>query len=550
MILLGKRTVRERPEIYFLIFLFLALHGVISLLLKNGLALEPISDEGVYVTTAKALATTGEYKIIALPGEPYQTKYPILYPWMLSLIWHLNPDFPSNIGLFRWLSILFGLGFLCVLFLFLSDLLEGKKIIALSIVGLCALHPAVISSSTAILSEAVYLFSSCLALLAVMKLGRRAGSTLHLFLAALGLAFSFYVRVVGVALIAATIFHFLLGKRWRDFLGLLILMSMLLSPWLYWCHIRDETLRFPEYIYNTNYLSDFKQLIEAQGLVASIARNLTHIILGIPKLLVYPSQTDLRLITNLMAWLGLPMLIFFMMGFFRSIRAGVNGIVHGYTLAYLIMLLLWPYPPGERFLLPLLPFFFLFVLIEISHIIDQANRALISGQGPNVWKSVCLVLIPLILVGMSVLSLAFHSVRFAIHTRQELQLVEEREKDMMESFYWLEKETRPSDFIMAYLYPIYYLYTGRKTAPMSFNPKRELTMPQFVITPVRKHRIKYLVVGELDFAVYTSDVVQAMRQELRHVITASGGLLFEKVFRSAHGKYEIYKISDGSQSNS
>jgi hypothetical protein len=44
--------------------------------------------------------------------------------------------------------------------------------------------------------------------------------------------------------------------------------------------------------------------------------------------------------------------------------------------------------------------------------------------------------------------------------------------------------------------------------------------------------------------------VQAMRQELRHVITASGGLLFEKVFRSAHGKYEIYKISDGSQSNS
>jgi 4-amino-4-deoxy-L-arabinose transferase-like glycosyltransferase len=520
------------------------------LLLKNGLALEPISDEGVYVTTAKALATTGEYKIIALPGDPYQTKYPILYPWMLSLIWRLNPDFPSNIALFRWLSILFGLGFLYVLFFLLSGLLEGKKMMGLLIVGLCALHPAVISSSTAILSEAVYLFSSCLALLAVIKLDRRAGSTLHLFLAALGLAFSFYVRVVGVALIAATIFHFVLRKRWRDFVGLVLLMSMVLSPWLYWCHVRDETARFPEYIYNTNYLSDFKQLIELQGLGASLAKNLTHIVLGIPKLLVYPSQTDLRLITILMAWLGLPILILFIMGFFRSIRSGVNGIVHGYTLAYLIMLLLWPYPPGERFLLPLLPFFFSFVLIEISHIIDQAKMAFIGGQASDAWKSVSLILIPLILVGVSVLSLSFHFVRFAVHAWEELKLVEDREKDLMESFCWLEKETRPSDFLMAYLYPLYYLYTGRKTAPMSFNPKRKLTEPQFISTPVRKHRIKYLVVGELDFAVYTSDVVQAMRQELWHVITASGGLLFKKVFRSVHGKYEIYEINDESQSNS
>jgi len=51
-----------------------------------------------------------------------------------------------------------------------------------------------------------------------------------------------------------------------------------------------------------------------------------------------------------------------------------------------------------------------------------------------------------------------------------------------------------------------------------------------------------LVVGDSDFGVYTPDVVRAMRQELRRVITSPKGLVFERVFKGEQGKYEIYRI--------
>jgi len=54
-------------------------------------------DDGIYVTTAKALATGEGYRIISLPYEPAQTKYPPLYPFLLSLIWRIYPHFPENL---------------------------------------------------------------------------------------------------------------------------------------------------------------------------------------------------------------------------------------------------------------------------------------------------------------------------------------------------------------------------------------------------------------------------------------------------------------------
>src|SRR5689334_15476136 len=38
-------------------------------------------DDSIYLTTAKALATGQGYRIISLPYEPAQTKYPPFYPF-------------------------------------------------------------------------------------------------------------------------------------------------------------------------------------------------------------------------------------------------------------------------------------------------------------------------------------------------------------------------------------------------------------------------------------------------------------------------------------
>ena len=46
-------------------------------------------DDGIYLVTAKSLAEDHGYRIISIPGEPPQTKYPILFPWLVSLVWRL-----------------------------------------------------------------------------------------------------------------------------------------------------------------------------------------------------------------------------------------------------------------------------------------------------------------------------------------------------------------------------------------------------------------------------------------------------------------------------
>ena len=65
-------------------------------------------DDGIYVCTAKALAQGQGYRLINLPGLPVQTKYPIIYPALLALVWKIWPVFPDNLVLMQWLTLLAG----------------------------------------------------------------------------------------------------------------------------------------------------------------------------------------------------------------------------------------------------------------------------------------------------------------------------------------------------------------------------------------------------------------------------------------------------------
>ena len=54
-------------------------------------------DDGIYVVTARSPAVTGKFRITSLPEEPYQRKYPIVFPPMLFVVWRIAGDFPANI---------------------------------------------------------------------------------------------------------------------------------------------------------------------------------------------------------------------------------------------------------------------------------------------------------------------------------------------------------------------------------------------------------------------------------------------------------------------
>ncbi|MBM3798106.1 MAG: hypothetical protein FJW31_29635, partial [Acidobacteria bacterium] len=65
-------------------------------------------DDAIYLVAGKSLAEGNGYRIASLPEQPYQTKYPPLYPAVLAAVWKLAPEFPGNLPwvmLATWLSL-------------------------------------------------------------------------------------------------------------------------------------------------------------------------------------------------------------------------------------------------------------------------------------------------------------------------------------------------------------------------------------------------------------------------------------------------------------
>ena len=113
-------------------------------------------DDGIYVATAKALATNQGYRIISLPYEPPQTKYPPFYPLLLSFIWKINPRFPQNLTWMMLLSVITTLAFVGLTFRYLISQRYAAGWQALLVVALFAINWRTLTLATGIYSEMLY----------------------------------------------------------------------------------------------------------------------------------------------------------------------------------------------------------------------------------------------------------------------------------------------------------------------------------------------------------------------------------------------------------
>ena len=112
-------------------------------------------DDGVYLVTAQALAEGRGYRIISIPWEPVQTKYPILFPWLLSLVWRLNPSFPDNLPWLRMVPFVFGLSWGWLSWRLLRRLGMAPPAASVALL-LVAASPWVVFVSTTLLAETLF----------------------------------------------------------------------------------------------------------------------------------------------------------------------------------------------------------------------------------------------------------------------------------------------------------------------------------------------------------------------------------------------------------
>jgi len=302
-------------------------------------------DDGLYIVAAKSLASGHGYRILSLPGEPRQQKSPILYPLVLSLFWRIAPDFPSNA---RWIMVA-SWCFLPV-FLVLTRLLgEDCGLSGWRTWLLCAvvgLNPIALLLSLTPMAEMMF---GCLVIACLMLTARAAREPEGLgFAAAAGLtgAAAYLTRTVGIALLPAGVVFFLFRRQYRRSFVFLAAMLPAVLAWAWWAHGAASAAQD----YSLGFYVDYAGVLKTNMTWATaphiLLTNLSYLIQAIGGItLMLPDNSAL------LRPVGLLIVLCYVIWWQRSGITPYNL----FAAIYCMVLLVWPYPPNERFFVPLLP---------------------------------------------------------------------------------------------------------------------------------------------------------------------------------------------------
>ena len=433
-------------------------------------------DDGIYLVTAKALATGQGYKILSLPGEPWQTKYPPLYPLALSILWQANPDFPGNLVLFFVFSILSMLIFHALTAAYLVKKSFTGPVQVLLILLLTAFNWRVLILATSILSEALYSVLALCVLWLASSEGKRPAGQKGLWLGvslALLLVLAALTRLVGISLLAAVLFYSLKRREIRRFLLPIVLSVSIIAGWFLWCYLHQSSSIGTHIAYYTNYFQDWHSLIRSdelgvQGsflgsLASMVGKNVVTMLSIIPVLCFGMEINKVQTIPE--AWqfpailIGLSSLILLFIGFYKT-RSAENGLLHYYILAYLAMHLLWPYTIFDRFLIPILPFLLLFIVSGGAAMLSGCLKATPAHKRKErIIRLVfsCIFLASLFVTACLGLTFGLRDQLKYAKTRYEAEAQQKRELTE-----WLKANSRDGDILVCYQDPVYFLNAGIK----------------------------------------------------------------------------------------
>ena len=177
-------------------------------------------DDSLYLTSGLALAEGQGYRFLSVPGGPPATKYPILYPWLLSLAWRVEPSFPEVTRFVFGAHLLLGAGLLAAWYFLFRQLGRGQTE-ALALTAVCSLHPMLVVLTTMAISDLMYSLLATAALvsahcaLAGPSGNSARGVTKWWIVAGILVSLAVMTRSVGVTVAGAIFLSSVLVKKAR-----------------------------------------------------------------------------------------------------------------------------------------------------------------------------------------------------------------------------------------------------------------------------------------------------------------------------------------------
>jgi hypothetical protein len=479
----GARLLLTHTSTWALVFLIPAMVFAYLLALLPRLA---GGDDAAYVMLGKSLAAGLGYRALNLPGNPPHLQWPPGLPALLTPVWWLFPGFPGNLPWLQLVPLFFGALSAGLIYVLLKREMELGERLAAFIALVVGLQPlAIFFSAQAIYSEMPYLF---LSLLALISLGQNSPLQRRWawVLGALVVAAAYYVRTVGLALIAAGLLWLALQRRWRMALVFVVTVMIVLAPWIY----RNQAVgsgaltgRYMDIFLARDWRQPHLGNLTWPELPIRMAANLWgHVVDNVP-VMAFPTLSGNRLVDALRAhglfWLvgavGLALTALMLVGFLTRLRTGPS-LLEWYVIFYMALIL----PPAwheTRNLFPIWPLLLGYGVLGARRALDWA-----AAWRPR-WAKVAQRAVPLALV----LMLASGLLSDRHHWQRGLSFWRGDWDDESHNpfFAWVRQETAPDTVFLGG--EKFYLYTGRKGFEIP-----PLTDPEQFLAQLRAWGVQYV----------------------------------------------------------
>lgn len=429
-------------------------------------------DDSLYLSSAKALAEGRGYIIASFPGSPAQTKYPILFPWLLHWVWKWDPSFPANLRPAIRLTEFFGCWALIASFFLFRKLLGIGSGAACFLVGALAFQSMFVRMSGLIMSDVPFMALLLTAFVVADYALRPAGRWRDAALLGVIVGMSFGLRSIAVAAIAG----FLVVGLWRHALKQSAIFSAAVG-------IAAGGIAFATRLaignapgidptggglgwqqlaaYYSGYLKFWPIAVPSAHALFALARANALYLISVPgSYLATPFANRGPLISALLT-------VLILVGLWRQKRDARWQPVLAVAALYCAILVVWPWSP-ERFLLPLLPIFLAALVVELKRVVPMLRKKITSGN-PFAERSIAAVM-SLALIAPLMMGLWDFAVRDPHRAMDSAKSQAANLAQREEAYRWIRQNRSADAHILAYEDAVLYLYTNRQSLrPIAFS---------------------------------------------------------------------------------
>lgn len=444
-------------------------------------------DNAAYITLAKSLAQGEGFRFISSPDKERNEAFPLGYPLFLSLFIRL-----FGFHLFLLKGVMVGVYTLCMLlFLLLARrMLEGKYLAAallLSITNYWLLDNASIN-----MSELFYMLFVLAGLLFFQTFSEKGGS-LHLGIACALMVLSIFVRSVGIAFLLALILFLIYHKRY-------IFSVVVFAGYFVLNTLHKPLLANPDAYFSVLFMKDPYQpylgMWTLGEFVARVKYNIVFYLGNVIQMTLLSFMSDMQSLSPGMV-IGFSVLIAGLLlayPYKRILTAKFDLFLRGAIIIYMGVLMVRPEVwSGSRFIVPLIPLFFLMALQNLAWLETRFLKAEYAAKAQKLILAV---------------SIIWSLLNFGEAYRKSHTPLTQDWVDYLSMAGWVRENTDTSAVFCARSPYIFYLKSDRRCVGIPVKPSTAES-----IQYLEKYRIRYVVIDQFKWTGSTQKYVVPLLRE-------------------------------------